>query len=171
MLAFDDAHPARDAVLSADGVYRYLLTRRWGPPDGPSMVMVMLNPSTADASVDDPTVTRCIGFAGREGAAGLSVVNLYAYRATDPDVLPTVPDPVGPDNDAHLRAVLHEAADTAAPVIAAWGVRGAPERVQEVVALAAETGVQFQALSVTRSGAPGHPLYLPAASPLTPWPQ
>lgn len=74
------------AVVSGDGRYRYALTRTWRP-DAPLLTFVMLNPSTADAYADDPTIRRCIGFARREGAAGIRVANLFAYRATSPAAL------------------------------------------------------------------------------------
>src|SRR5689334_20041621 len=72
----------KSAVLSPCGLYRYRLTRRWG--DGPALLFVMLNPSTADATEDDPTIRRCTGFAKREGMPAIEVVNLFAWRATDP---------------------------------------------------------------------------------------
>jgi len=83
----------RSAVLSDCGTYRYSLTRRWSP--GPLLGWVMLNPSRADALVDDPTIRRCVGFARRWGFAGIVVRNLYALRATDPRELSRHPAPVG----------------------------------------------------------------------------
>ena len=82
-------------------VYRYLLTRRWGTV--PAMVWIMLNPSTADAFAEDPTIRRCLIFAHREGCGGLTVVNLFALRSTDPKALTRHPDPVGPANDTFIR--------------------------------------------------------------------
>ncbi|MFD3920195.1 DUF1643 domain-containing protein [Streptomyces sp. NPDC058595] len=95
----------RTALISDCGRYRYRLTRTWGP--GPAAVMVMLNPSTADGTQDDPTVRRCVTFADAWGCGGLIVVNLYAWRATKRAELKLAPDPVGPDNDAHLRTARH----------------------------------------------------------------
>src|SRR3954471_10304152 len=107
----------RGAHLSSDGVYRYTLSRLWDTdPVSPEMVWVMLNPSTADAAVDDPTIRRCIGFARLWGYAGIRVVNLFALRAADPKALLAHQDPVGPDNDHWLRAVTGERF-----TMAAWG--------------------------------------------------
>lgn len=100
---------AHDAVLSTCGRYRYRLTRTWSQ-NRPPATFIMLNPSTADAHEDDKTIRRCIGYARRWGLGGLVVVNLYGYRSTNPDELWKVEDPVGPDNDHHLRAVLADAA-------------------------------------------------------------
>lgn len=125
----------------------------------------MLNPSTADAAVDDPTIRRCTGFARAWGYGGLSVVNLYALRAKNPADLKLglrleTHDPVGPDNDTFLRDTFITAAQRGMPVIAAWGANATSHRVDQVAALAAKAGVKFLALGTTRHGAPRHPLYL-----------
>jgi hypothetical protein len=104
-----------DAVLSADGQYRYRLERQWS--DGPAATWVMLNPSVADASIDDPTLNRCISFSRRAGMGRLLLVNLYALRSTDPAALARHSDPQGPLNAMHVRAALHEAQ----MIVAAWG--------------------------------------------------
>jgi hypothetical protein len=150
-----------DAVISECGGYRYSLSRRWG--SGPALRVVMLNPSTADATVDDPTIRRCIGFARREGFAALTVLNLYAYRATDPKALLTCPDPVGPDNNAWLAAHLQGSAS----VLAAWGANARPERVQRVLSLV--RGVDWRCLGTTKQGHPRHPLYVRGDQPLVPF--
>lgn len=84
MLEYDP--PLRDAKLSADGLYRYRLGRTWCPSER-GVVWVMLNPSTADAHFDDPTIRRCVGFARSWGMGWITVVNLYAFRATYPQEL------------------------------------------------------------------------------------
>lgn len=94
-----------DAVISDDGLYRYLLERHWDDTTS-SCTFVMLNPSTADALVDDPTIRRCVGFAKSFGCGSLRVVNLYAYRATKPAELWTVDDPVGPANGSYWFSAL-----------------------------------------------------------------
>lgn len=150
------------AVLSADGLYRYELARTWS--DTAPVTFVMLNPSTADASLDDPTIRRCIGFARAWGHGGIRVVNLYALRSTDPKALWCAPDPVGPDNDEYLR----RAAASGGPLIAAWGANARPDRVAAVLAL---PGLEaLQALGVTKAGQPRHPLYLRGDAAPTPWP-
>lgn len=159
----------RTAVLSEDGVYRYRLARWWGG-DHRAAIFVMLNPSTADAEVDDPTIGRCVGFAQSWGMGGLVVVNLYALRSTDPKGLWKSPDPVGPTNDEHLREVAETAAMCDWPLVAAWGANARPDRVAQVRAL---PGMQKQLshLGLTKAGAPRHPLYLRADTTRTRWEQ
>lgn len=158
----------KTAELSADGVYRYDLTRRWGSSG--LLTFVMLNPSTADADVDDPTIRRCMGFARRDGFGGIRVVNLYALRTTRPVHLWEHADPVGPENDLTISDALDRAAFADMPVVCAWGANARPDRVAWFRELAAEDQpVDLVALRVTKAGAPGHPLYLPASAPLKPW--
>jgi hypothetical protein len=153
---------ASSAVISDDGMYRYLLMRRLAP-GGRVMTFLMLNPSTADASVDDPTIRRCKAFAVREGAAILYVVNLFALRATNPRELVAHVDPIGPRNDEFLR--LHGMATTT--LVAAWGNGGSLHgRGEEVTVMLAEAGVRLMCLGQTRSGEPRHPLYVKADAPL-----
>lgn len=151
------------AVLSECERYRYTLTREW---DGgiPPLTFIMLNPSTADATLDDPTIRRCIGFARSRGFGGLRVLNLFAFRATDPAHMKAEADPVGVDNDMHLRAALDTAKNANAPVIAAWGVNGIHNgRAAEVRELALQCAVTLICLGTTKDGCPRHPLYVPAA--------
>jgi hypothetical protein len=145
-----------DALISDDGLYRYWLTRRWNT--GPTATFVMLNPSTADAAIDDPTIRRCIGFAKAWGCGGLTVVNLYALRSTDPKGLWTAGDPVGPENDSHLSAFAVVASQLGWPLVAAWGANAKPDRVAQVLDLPGMAALT--ALGVTKDGAPRHPLYL-----------
>lgn len=150
------------ADLSPLGEYRYLLTREWDPA-AEKLTFVMLNPSTADADLDDPTIRRCISFAKREDFGGLRVVNLYAFRATDPKVMKRQPDPVGPDNDHWIRdAVLGRT------VIVAWGANATAERALELRTLLA--GELVYCLGTTKQGHPRHPLYVRGDQPLTRWP-
>lgn len=148
-----------DAGMSADRRYRYWLSRTWSAER--PVTFVMLNPSTADANVDDPTIRRCVGFAKRWRYGGLRVVNLYAYRATRPATLFRADDPVGPDNDDHLKSAF---ADSNL-VVAAWGGHAVVERVRQVLSFAPV----LTALAVTRSGQPAHPLYLPATATPKRW--
>lgn len=150
--------------------YRYTLTRDLSGPlaiETKTCLFVMLNPSTADATEDDPTIRRCIGFAKRENATDLTVGNLFAYRATKPvDLIDAHNggfDIVGPDNDRCLANLLY-CADL---VIFGWGGTVdkmnhlASRRIREVAALADRQydGVP-QALGFTQSGQPRHPLML-----------
>lgn len=157
----------RAATISADQLYRYDLVRRWAD-EGPVATFVMLNPSTADAEVDDKTILRCIGFARAWYCAAVRVLNLYAWRDTDPRVLWTVPDPVGPENDAHLTRAAERAQARRWPLVAAWGVNAKPDRVAAVLALPGMAALQC--LGVTKDGAPRHPLYVKGTAELRPWP-
>lgn len=164
-----DTEPAmqRGAVISDDRRYRYVLGRRWAA-DGPLATFIMLNPSTADAEVDDPTVRRCIAFARSWGMAALHVVNLYAFRATKPADMFAAADPVGPENDRYLTSHAMAACTGGMPLIAAWGANARPDRVAHVLRLPGM--VALQALGVTKDGAPRHPLYLRADSERHDWP-
>lgn len=159
----------RAAVLSDDGLYRYRLSRVWDWERG-RMLFVMLNPSTADAEVDDPTIRRCMGFARREGCGGIEVLNLYALRATRPKHLLDHPDPEGPDNIASWADVWTEG--IIAHSVAAWGAHASDSRLPTSRALQAFLGDGFggwECLGTTAAGAPRHPLYLPGDAPLQPF--
>lgn len=141
------------AVISDCGRYRYTLEREWMTGVG-TCLFVMLNPSTADASEDDPTIRRCIGFAQRWGYRRLTVGNLFAYRATDPRALGNVGDPTGPDNYRWLGRLVAEADR----VIAAWGATaGSAAKGGHVDWLLADA----HCLGTTKGGHPRHPLYVP----------
>lgn len=147
-----------------EGLYRYRLWRVWD--EGlPTCLFVMLNPSTADADRDDPTIRRCVGFAKAWGYGRLDVVNLYAYRATKPDELWSAGDPIGPRNDV----VIADAMLDAIHVVVAWGANTGPTTARDVAVLRlAPHPRSIVCLGVTRSGQPRHPLYVPAAiEPLT----
>jgi len=160
----------RSAKLSDDGMYRYALIRRWqGTPGDRPCTFIMLNPSTADADLDDPTIRRCVGFARALGCAGLAVVNLYAYRATKPADLWRANDPVGPEADHFLTLAAERSARLGSPLIAAWGVGAKPPRVAAVLELVKAVGAELTALGTSKDGAPRHPLYLPAVAVPTPW--
>jgi len=141
----------RRASLSRCKTYRYSLTREWG--SGGTVVVVGLNPSTADASIDDPTVRRCIRFAGAWGFGRLVIINLFAFRSTDPSRLYHVDDPIGPMNDRCIRREIGEA-DL---VLVAWGNRGKIlDRDKAVLAWLPNP----HCIGVTDQGHPRHPLYV-----------
>lgn len=146
------------AVISDCGTYRYALKRSGSTGSG-GVLFVMLNPSTADASLDDPTIRRCIGFARCWGFRDLAVANLYAYRATDPhdldDAAGAGVDPVGPDNDEWIARL----AASATQIIVAWGAKASAKREREVLEI---LGSEVLCLGQTQSGAPKHPLFLKA---------
>lgn len=144
------------AISSDDGKYRYWLHRTWIFGRG-FVVFVMLNPSTADGLQNDPTVRRCIGFAQREGAHGVGIVNLFAARSTEPDELLKMDDPVGPDNDKHLLNV----SKFARYVICGWGAHEiAKSRGRIVARMLRAQGVRTMCLGKTKHGFPQHPLYI-----------
>lgn len=145
--------------------YRFRLSRVWDA-SGPRCVFAMLNPSKATAMKLDPTVTRCFRFARAWGFGALEVVNVFAYRSTDPAGLRDPADPVGAGNDDALVAA-GRAADL---VVAAWGVHARLDSREDAVrALFRTAGVDLHYLRLTKGGSPGHPLYLPAATKPTRW--
>lgn len=153
----------RSALISRCGKYRYTLTRVW---DGelPIIYFIMLNPSRADASTDDATIRRCIGFAKLQSAGGIIVLNMFAYRATLPDDLWLADDPVGPENDSHILAIPEDAM-----VIAAWGMQANvifKQRKREMLELLGTDDRPLWCLGVTASGEPRHPVRLGYATPL-----
>ncbi|MBE9139317.1 DUF1643 domain-containing protein [Nodosilinea sp. LEGE 07088] len=156
----------RSAIFDSTGCYRYYLGRRWNQA-APRLAIVMLNPSQADASRDDPTLRRCIGLAQGWGFGAIAVVNLFAYRSPHPRVLSQVADPIGPGNNAALA----EATQQADQVLLAWGNWGSwRERDRAVLTLLAPHQAKFRCLGQNRTGQPRHPLYAPRAAPLLPWP-
>jgi len=142
----------RTATLSGCRRYRYSLSRCWDSAL-PTVLFVGLNPSTADALRDDPTVRRCVGFARDWGFGAMTLANLFALRSTDPAQLWTANDPVGPDNDDWISQLV----ESAAKVVAAWGAHGGlNDRDRRVLKLLPEV----YCLGRTREGHPRHPLYL-----------
>lgn len=157
----------KDAKLSRDRKYRYVLTREWN--DGPSKGIVnfiCLNPSTADETEDDPTVRRCIGFAKAWGFEGIAVTNLFALRATDPKALQEEHiNPIGDLNDSFLKMWARKSTIT----VAAWGTHGALlGRGQQVKAMMEEF-TELRVFGLTQEGHPRHPLYLPKTLVHVPW--
>lgn len=153
---------AATAVFDDTHSYRYRLSRVWDETL-PRVAWCMLNPSTATASVSDPTLARVVGFSHRWGAGGVEVVNLFALRTADPRDLRKDRDPVGPGNDEAIAA----AAQLTGEVVVAWGNHGAIRnpgtgvaRSVEVLELLSGLGVGLRCLRVTKQGQPGHPLYL-----------
>lgn len=125
---------------------------------------IMLNPSTADAEIDDPTIRRCMGFARRQGHAGIVVGNLYGLRATDPADLWRFCDPRGPNNMDALKRIGEEALAAGTIVVAAWG-GGIHSRHPGL-----PTMPRLYCLGKTKQGYPRHPLYVRSDQPLEPWP-
>lgn len=143
------------AVFSEDMKFRYLLQRTWDW-DKPTIAFVMLNPSTADEVKNDPTVSRCQVRAHQMGYGTLRVVNIFAFRSTNPKNLYEVDDPIGPDNDLMiLKGIV-----SAKMIVCAWGRDGKLKgRGKEVLRNIAAYGREIHVLRVNDDGQPGHPLY------------
>jgi hypothetical protein len=143
------------AIYSDCGLYRYRLWRAWGP-SGRTILWVMLNPSTADdLGNNDATIERCERRSAAWGFDRMEVVNLFAFRSTEPKLLRSALDPVGPENDRHIL----EAASGTALILCAWGSHGlARSRSASVRTLFGTR--PLHCLGLTRSGEPAHPLYL-----------
>ena len=148
-------HGAGWAVFDETEVYRYTLGRRWAE-GGKRVCFCLLNPSTADASVLDPTLTRCYGYARGWGYSAMDVTNVFSLRSTDPKGLRDVDDPIGPDNDAHIV----ELARSADLVVVGWGTHARLNaRHDQVIELLSDV-CELTCLGVTKDGYPKHPLYL-----------
>ena len=123
--------------------------------DKPLVMIIGLNPSTADEKVNDPTITRCISFACSWGYGGVCVTNLFGFRATAPTELKAYHDPIGKENDAWV----HEMAKEAAIKVAAWGNHG--KFLNRSVEILSSLD-QLHCIKMNKSGEPAHPLYLKA---------
>lgn len=158
----------RAANISEDGAYRYSLLRSWYARAGEAKVLrwVMLNPSTASAEIDDPTIRKCMHFTRANGYNAMLVHNLYALRATNPERLLRHEDPIGPDNRRTL-------AGWTMPTICAWGTKaynlGFGGWIDEVVRSIRADAEGVYVLGLTRDGYPKHPLYLRNDTALVTW--
>lgn len=188
----DDKYVESGATISKCGKYRYTLWREWRgagldknwqwlggkDPSGErygfpkNCVFVMLNPSTADGEQDDPTIRRCVGFAKAWGFDRLVVVNLFAFRATEPKTLLALKhddDPVGTENQERIRKIIQDAG----LIVCAWGAHGGHMGQDETLLgwLAQDNiyDAPIRALGLTKEGHPKHPLYVPAKAALIPF--
>lgn len=153
------------AVISDCGKYRYFLDRKVSDESG-NMLFIMLNPSTADAELDDPTIRKCMGFAKREGYGTVTVVNLFAWRATKVSDMKSADAPIGNHNDACIKAQ----AIKADVVVCAWGIHGNHKhRAEKVLKMLHEEKVSLQCLGTTKDKHPKHPCYLSYTANLEPY--
>ncbi len=156
------AYVENDAVISECGRYRYLLRRTWDQTK-PRALLVMLNPSTADAKLDDATIRSCVRLLSGHGYGSMEVVNIYAFRATDPAELAKQEDPFGPSNEYAVQAAIHRC-DV---VICAWGAY--PPARQHAASILNAVRAHRPAtycFGRTKAGAPKHPLYIKSGTPL-----
>jgi hypothetical protein len=156
---------SNSAVFSDCGKYRYLLTRDLNVSGQvKKCLFIMLNPSTADASKNDPTVRRCISFAARESCTHLTVCNLFAARSTDPKQLELMEDPTGPLNLDHISRAL----DSHDLIIVAFGAHkmASRSRAWQMIKEHGKFRKSLYFLGKTKSGAPRHPLYVKKDQPL-----
>lgn len=148
----------KNAVISDCGNYRYSLSRIWNSTK-PTILFVMLNPSTADANQDDNTIRRCINFCKSWGYGGLVVCNLFAYRSTNPFELLNIIDPQGDDNFSSLEyyAQLSEI------IVCAWGNEPVLKKIpdhRKIVEFIYQKKAKVHFLELSKNGVPKHPLYL-----------
>lgn len=154
----------KSAAISINEKYRWWLKREWDATKG-ACVFIGLNPSTADATNDDPTLRRCISFAKKFGCGSVIMVNLFAYRATSPKQMLAYADPIGGENDFWLR---HHCNDLNTKlVICAWGTHGAHLNRDRFILNSFLLGnSRLCCLGKTKGGHPRHPLYVPNATEL-----
>jgi len=154
----------KSAVFSDCKKYRYTLSRYWDQSKGYAM-FICLNPSTADAEKDDPTVRRCINYSKEWGYGGFCMTNLFGFRATDPKIMLAEQNPIGPKNTDWIES-LACAADI---IIAAWGFMGSHQGRASAVVTLPGLKEKLHFLALTKDGEPRHPLYLKKNLKPIPW--
>lgn len=160
---------AAGASFSKCERYRYTLWRTW-VEDKARALFIMLNPSTADESKLDNTVTRCKGYAEAWGYGGLVVCNIFAYRATKPEDMKAQDDPVGKGNDAIILSAARSITEDGGVVICAWSQHGKMmQRAQSVRTMLFNASIKMHYLRMGAGGMPHHPLYLPKDLTPTEW--
>lgn len=154
------------ATFSDCGKYRYDLWRRWDTRD-PVLTFIMLNPSTADHTDNDATIERCQRRAIKMGFGGLRVVNLMAYRATDPTELKPLSrsERCGPENEKYLIQALQRSD----AVVCGWGKDGDIGPVNWLKEQARRLNVILWCLRTNKDGSPQHPLYIPYSQTVQWW--
>lgn len=154
------------AKFSACGRYRYRLWRKWDASRS-TLAFLMLNPSVAGETKDDPTVKRCIARAAKGGYGALELVNLFALVSTDPQALyaPEI-DPIGPENDQAIT----EVARSCGTLVCAWSTHARHlGREAHVLDLLDQIGVVPHVLVINKDGTPRHPLYVGYCVTPVPW--
>lgn len=148
----------KGAIITTCKKYRYLLTRGYsGNPEDPFVLFIGLNPSIADSEIDDPTLRRCLGFMEKWDLQALKIVNLFAYRATNPNAMLIQSEPIGMQNDR----IIEGEAKNAKFIILCWGNTGSHlNRDKAVINLLEKYSHKTFSFGLTKLGQPKHPLYL-----------
>ncbi len=150
-------------IFSPDRDYRYTLKHEWDA-SLPCIAWIGLNPSTADESKLDPTLRRVKDFSQRWGYGSFIMLNLFAYRATDPEMMKCRDDPVGPYNDGHILTSISHCKQ----IVVCWGRHGGyAGRGEDVIRKIARIR-PISCLNLNKDGTPIHPLYVKADTPLKP---
>lgn len=141
------------ARFSKNKCHRYFLERCWNKKK-PALMIIGLNPSTADAINNDPTVARCINFGKTWGYGRIYMMNIFAYRATNPIIMKAAKNPIGKENDKWLVRV----AARSDMILAAWGNHGFYlDRDIQIITLLKK--YKLFCLDKNVTGCPKHPLY------------
>lgn len=157
------------AILSPCGLFRYRLEREIDPTGRGVVALIGVNPSTADATINDHTIRKDMGFARKHGWQRIIKGNVFAFRATDVNQLARVADPVGPDNDKHLAQIIHDAD----MLIPCWGrIDKVPATLRndfsDILNMLRDSGKPVMTFGLTAGGDPRHPLMLPYSTLLQP---
>jgi hypothetical protein len=161
---FPDLAPVAEAGAVIMENYRYTLWRVWDE-SLPRVTFIGLNPSTANERQDDATLRRCVSFARSWACGSVEVVNVYAFRSTNPAILTQVADPVGPENTVYLQQAIARAQ----MIICAWGAHKIIG-YRDIEVLSLLVGKDVYCLGCTKEGMPRHPLYVPANTQLLRYP-
>ena len=157
----------KEATISTCDLYRYNLTRKWNNEGNNLVSFIGLNPSTADASQDDPTLTRCINFSKALGFDGLILVNLFAYRSTSPKLMMEYDEPIGEENNTYIIDAISKTNKT----ILCWGNHGSyKSRDKELLELIKSYKESYYCFGLTKKNQPKHPLYLSKTTCLSSYP-
>ena len=164
-----NVYTSKSAVISECGRFRYVLTRRWAD-NLPTMIFLMLNPSTADADLDDATIRKCVGFAKIHGCGSIKIINLFALRSRDPKELLTAEDPLGSQYWFYLQFTL-DSIIQGDKLVLAWGCDDTIRRKQSLVDHMNRVRLMVapyipRCFGLTQGGAPKHPVMLGYKTPL-----
>ena len=163
MTTSDILFVGQDTLWSPDRSYRYFLRRPvdddWRLSQKPPIAFLLLNPSTADEISDDPTVSRCRRYAAAWGFGEVIILNAFAFRATNPKIMRAQPDPVGPQNDTVIEQTAKILFSLEGSLVCGWGNHGAflnrGYTIRHML-----RAYPAKAFPFTKTGEPGHPLYL-----------